>query len=154
MAHASEVAWPVKELTARDDNVQNQNPAASRSKPVRRNHLAVSRYMVACALTLSGLAGITGCAHSYRTCAGQCGPPYQLEVNFPSATSAAVAQNILTSCADHNPAVVSVGKLRKRPGDWHTAVVYTHVMSMKGRTGRLINCLRASGKTAGVSWPG
>ena len=46
-------------------------------------------------------------------CAGQCAPPYQLQVDFHPGTTPASARKLLTRCATRNPAVIRIGSLRE-----------------------------------------
>lgn len=119
--------------------------------PIMRSVVvAVRRQVLCCAVALS-LIGLTSCASATVTCAGQCSPPYGLQVDFHPGTALAVAEQVLTSCADHNPVVIRMGKLTDQSGGWHRAAIYTHVFGNTARTAGLLKCLRSSGAEAG--WP-
>ena len=51
---------------------------------------------------------LTSCGRQQVPCAGQCAPPYHLDVIFKSGTSLGTARKVLTSCAAHNPVVIRV----------------------------------------------
>jgi hypothetical protein len=84
-------------------------------------------------------------------CAGQCEPPYVLQVIFARGTTAATAAKILRTCADHDPVVIRVGAVRKR-GVESQAYIYAHVFGDTARTAGLLRCLR-SARVAGAGWP-
>jgi hypothetical protein len=98
-----------------------------------------------------GLAGATGCTRAPVTCAGQCAPPYELQVYFHEGTAPAAAEHVLTSCADHNPVVIRIGKLKDHAGEW-SALIYTHVFGNTPRTTGLLRCLHSSGVSE-AGWP-
>jgi hypothetical protein len=112
-----------------------------------------------CVLAVPALMSVTSCGSSTSTstsanaCAGQCAPPYELQVDFDAGTTHAIAQKVLTSCAGHNPVVIRVGTLRDLGGDvGSTAIIYTHVFGYTAQTTGLLKCLRSSG-VATASWP-
>ena len=88
-------------------------------------------------------------------CAGQCGPPYELMVLFQPGTTHAAAQQLLTSCTDHNPVVIRVGPLGVDPAGLSRAFIYTQVFGPRNpsRTAGLLTCLRHSSLTYEVGWP-
>ena len=75
------------------------------------------------------LAGVASCTRVPVICAGQCAPPYELEVDFHPGTSPAAAEKILNSCAGRNPVVIRIGTLHdlSAPPGWSRALIYTHV---------------------------
>ena len=108
-----------------------------------------------CVLGVPALMSVTSCGSSTSAsaCAGQCAPPYELQVDFDAGTTHAIAQKVLTSCAGHNPVVIRVGTLRDLGGDvGSTAIIYTHVFGDTAQTTGLLKCLRSSG-VATASWP-
>jgi hypothetical protein len=115
----------------------------------------IGRLAVRLGVALAALGGVSSCSFAHRqvVCAGQCAPPYELEVNFQQGTAAAVADKILMSCADHNPVVIRIGVLQREADGLSRAMVYTHVLGNTDRTGGLVKCLRTSGVTQGVGWP-
>jgi hypothetical protein len=90
---------------------------------------------------------------SSNACAGQCAPPYVLQVDFHPGTTPAAAQRLLTRCAARNPAVIRVGSLRELGGGLSRAMIYTRVLGPAARTSELLRCLRSTG-TASAAWPG
>jgi hypothetical protein len=89
-------------------------------------------------------------------CAGQCGPPYELMVLFQPGTTHAAAQQLLTSCTNHNPVVIRVGPLGVDPAGLSRAFIYTQVFGPRNpsRTAAgLLTCLRHSSLTYEVGWP-
>ncbi len=111
-----------------------------------------------CVLTAPVLMSVTSCGSSTSTstsataCAGQCAPPYELQVLFRTGTTHATAQKVLTSCAGHNPVVISVGTLRELGDAGSAAIIYTHVFGDTAQTSGLLKCLRSSG-VATAAWP-
>lgn len=105
-------------------------------------------------MTALALAGMTSCTHAPVICAGQCAPPYELEVDFHPGTSPAAAEKILRSCAARNPVVIRIGTLHNlsAPRGWSRAVIYTHVFGKTARTAALLRCLRSSGRAI-AAWP-
>jgi hypothetical protein len=60
---------------------------------MRRHHLAVLRGLLCCAPVALAAAGVTSrTAGAPVACAGQCAPPYELQVLFRTGTSDASAQ--------------------------------------------------------------
>jgi hypothetical protein len=88
-----------------------------------------------------------------KWCAGQCGPPYELWVDFRPGTTHAAAQKLLTSCTDHNPVVIRVGPPRDVGGGLTRATIYTQVFGDTPRTAGLFTCLRHSSLTLTASFP-
>jgi hypothetical protein len=117
-----------------------------------RCNLAVLRLMSCCALALPALACVSGCGSAPVICAGQCAPPYELQVDFQPGTTHAAAENLLASCADHNSVVVRIGTLRAAGGAIQAAV-YTQVIGDTPRTAGLLRCMRASGLVVSAGWP-
>jgi hypothetical protein len=111
--------------------------------------------LVACLGIAMAAIGMSSCgAHRNLACAGQCAPPYELEVNFAQGTTHAAAEQILTSCAGHDPVVIRVGALRQEADGLSRAMVFTHDLGNTDRTAGLVNWVRTSGLTRGVGWPG
>ena len=112
----------------------------------------VRRQLVWCAVAALSLIGVTSCASATVTCAGQCAPPYELEVSFHPGTTHATAEKVLRACADHNPVVISIGKLQNQASGWSRALIYTHVFGKTTQTAGLLKCLKSSG-LAFAAWP-
>lgn len=109
--------------------------------------------VLCCAVAASALIGLTSCATGATvTCAGQCAPPYDLQVAFHPGTAVATADHILSLCADHNPVVIRIGKVEHQASGWSRALIYTHVFGDTAKTAGLLKCLRASG-VANAGWP-
>ena len=107
-----------------------------------------------CVLAGPALMSVTSCGSSTiaTSCAGQCAPPYELQVNFRAGTTHATAQKVLTSCAGHNPVVIRVGTLHELGGDvGSTATIYTNVFGDTGQASGLLKCLRSG--AAEAAWP-
>jgi hypothetical protein len=62
-------------------------------------------------VTALGLAGVASCTRVPLICAGQCTPPYELEVDFHPGTSPGAAEKVLNSRAGRNPVVIRIGTL-------------------------------------------
>jgi hypothetical protein len=91
-------------------------------------------------------------AQTAVACGGQCGPPYELMVQFLPGTPRAAAQKLLTSCTDHNPVVIRVGTLRDVDGGLTQAMIYTRVF---GDTPRTAGCSHVCAVPTGCeSWRG
>ena len=105
-------------------------------------------------MTALALAGVTSCTRVPVICAGQCAPPYELEVDYHPGTSPTAAQKILKSCAGHNPAVIRIGTLHdlSAPRGWSRALIDAHVFGRTARTAALLQCLNSSGR-AMAAWP-
>jgi hypothetical protein len=128
--------------------------AAPRRAPVRRYNLAVLRSLAACALLSSAVVSFSGCGSTHVVCVGmQCGPPYDLDVEFQPGTTDGAAQQLLASCTDHNPVVIRVGPLLDIAGGRMDAVIYTQVMGDTARIARLVTCLRHSSLRAIAGFP-
>lgn len=110
------------------------------------------------ALPLMGLvlllpgAAACGTGGLPTACAGQCRPPYQLQVNFTAGTSHATAGKVIASCTEGNSAVIRI-QLRYFPNGVGRAVIYTRVFAGAKRADQLQKCLRSSGVVATAAWP-
>ena len=100
-----------------------------------------------CALAM---AGLTGCGRTVMSCAGQCAPPYSLQVEFLSGASQEDAQSVLAKCADNDPIVIRIGKAHAVHDGLVIATIYTKTMQ-KPQASALLKCLGSSGASAG--WP-
>ncbi len=96
------------------------------------------------------LAVLPGCASPPVVCAGQCAPPYELQVSFKAGTPPATVRSVLARCAAHDPVVIRVGQVQARPGELIVVMVYTRSMRTV-RTSALVGCLQSAG--AGAGWP-
>jgi hypothetical protein len=113
---------------------------------------AASRSAACWIVVGAGFTGLASCARAPEACAGQCAPPYELQVGFQPGTRAAQAESVLKACADGNPVVIRIGALQVH-GEQSQALIYTHAFGNSKRTDGLIDCLRASDLTEGVGWP-
>ena len=108
--------------------------------------------MAAMMLALVLLAA-AGC--STKSCAGQCGPPFQLQVVFRQGTPKQAAVAAMRKC-QANPLVIRIGQpYRHRsgtPGQW-TAVIYTKRMPIGSSHIPLLTCLHRSPALMQASWP-
>jgi len=102
------------------------------------------------------LVGATGCS-TPRICAGQCGPPFQLQVTFHTVIGKQAASAIMRNCA--NSIVERIGPVRtvRYPGDsppvWLAATIYTTSMARRAENDALITCLRRSHAVIGAGYP-
>jgi hypothetical protein len=99
------------------------------------------------------LLAASGC--STRSCAGQCGPPFQLQVDFRQGTSKQAAIAAMRKC-QANPLVIRIGQpYRPRSatrGQW-TAVIYTKKIPLAASHIPLLTCLHHSPAVMHASWP-
>jgi hypothetical protein len=95
----------------------------------------------------------SGC--SARPCAGQCGPPFQLQVAFRHGTSKPAAVAAMRKC-QANPLVISIGQPYRAgpgaPGQW-TALIYTKKLPSGPGPIPLLTCLHHSPAVTGATWP-
>jgi hypothetical protein len=120
---------------------------------------------VAAALALATpLLAVTSCGA--QTCAGQCGPPFQLQVVFRPGTSTPAAVAAMDRCAD-NPQVVRIGHRLSRfqgspnpmePAGSRTATIYTRLLltytrSQQRQQQRLLACLHQSPLVGSEGFP-
>lgn len=107
-----------------------------------------------CVLAAPVLMSVASCGSSTSAtaCAGQCAPPYELQVDLRAGITHATAQKVLTSCAGHDPVVIRIGTLRDLGDAGSTATIYTHVFGNTAQTSGLLKCLRSSG-VATAAWP-
>jgi hypothetical protein len=96
----------------------------------------------------AGTLGMAGCGTSKPACAGQCSPPFELDVMFKAATPASAARAVLAGCG-HDPVVIRIGKLSGR-----RAIVYTRVGYRQPRTSALLKCLGSAPSVQAAAWPG
>jgi hypothetical protein len=129
-----------------------QRHSVAMGRPVRTWTAAAAGGLLAPAL-LAGSPVLASCGRQQVLCAGQCAPPYHVDVIFKSGTSLVTARKVLTSCAAHNPVVIRVGRLRHLGDGVNEATVYTHAFGDTARTSGLLTCLRSSG-VARLGWPG
>jgi hypothetical protein len=93
----------------------------------------------------------SGCS-STQSCAGQCGPPFHLQVVFRHGTSQQAAVAAMRRC-QADPLVIRVGRPRPgAPGQW-TAVIFTKKMEFGPANVPLLSCLRRSPAVTSASWP-
>lgn len=92
-----------------------------------------------------------------QACAGQCGPPFQLQVNFRPGTTTRAATAALSGCAA-NPLVVRIGRVDHSRGPAGpprslTATIYTSSMRATTRNDHLLRCLRRSPSVISAGYP-
>jgi hypothetical protein len=99
------------------------------------------------------LLAASGCGT--RSCAGQCGPPFQLQVVFRQGTSKQAAVAAMRTCRA-DPLVIRIGRPYRppsaTPGRW-TAVIYTKKMQLGASHIPLLTCLHRSPAVMQASWP-
>jgi hypothetical protein len=120
---------------------------------MRRCNPAVLLCLACFALALPAIVSISGCGSAPASCGGQCAPPYELQVDFQPGTAHAAAQELLTSCAAHNPVVIRIGTLHDAVAGDIRAMIYTRVFGDTPRTAGLLRCMRLSGLVVTAGWP-
>lgn len=95
------------------------------------------------------LAAVSGC--SSESCAGQCGPPYELSVTFRPGTTENGAVSAVKWCAKY-PEVVHVGLPRVVSGV-RSAIITTRDFGISSKTQPLLRCLNAARVVGTVGWP-
>ena len=108
---------------------------------------------VACvALVLAVPAAVSSCSIGQaQRCAGQCGPPFKLDVVFRHGTSVSLAGVALRRCA-RQATVVTVGvPYRSADGLLHATVGTREVGG--ARTRPLLSCLARSPPVLQAVWP-
>src|SRR3954452_13005137 len=113
----------------------------------RGSHTAVAP---AC---LVPLAAVVSCSSSSApaACAGQCKPPYRLEVFFRPGVTDADARRVVDQCASgstiylRQQVTTRAGRVR--------ITVFTREMAFTGAPRELQDCLRSSPKVVGAGWP-
>jgi len=113
-------------------------------------YFPIPRLLAGCALVLPAMVG---CGSTAVTCAGQCGPPYELQVDFKPGTTHAAARNLLVSCTDRDPVVIRVGAPRDVGKGFSRAMIYTQVIGNTPQTAGLLTCLHHSRLVAQAAWP-
>ena len=93
---------------------------------------------------------LSGCTSSV-ICAGQCRPPYQMNVTFVAGTSVPTARAVLQSCG-HEPGVIRVGALTTQNGRVLWGVVWTHDLG-DAKNMPLLTCLKSSPAVKSTGWP-
>jgi len=99
---------------------------------------------------------LSGSGCSVRSCAGQCGPPFQLQVVFRHGTSKPAAVAAMRPCRA-DPLVISIGQPYRAsgpatPGQW-AAIIYTKKMLLGPGPVPLLTCLHRSPAVMTASWP-
>jgi len=92
---------------------------------------------------------LSGCTSSV-VCAGQCRPPYELDVMFVAGTSIPTAEAVLQMCG-HEPDVVRVA-LKSQNGRVLWGVVWTRHLG-NARNEPLQTCLKSSPSVRSTGWP-
>jgi hypothetical protein len=99
------------------------------------------------------LLAAAGC--STKSSAGQCGPPFELEVVFRPGASKQAAIAAMRKCRA-SPIVTRIGqphRLRSGTTSQWTAVIYTKKMPIGASHVPLLTCLRRSPAVMVASWP-
>jgi hypothetical protein len=98
---------------------------------------------------------LAGAGCSTRSCAGQCGPPFQLQVVFRHGTSKQAAIAAMRKCQP-DPLAIRIGQpYRPRSGtsgQW-TAIIYAKKMQFGPAHIPLLTCLHRSPAVMQASWP-
>jgi len=120
--------------------------------------MGLSSRTLASIITPVTLASIllTASSCSVKSCAGQCGPPFQLQVVFRNGTAEQDAIAAMRKCQG-SPLVVRIGQPYRShspgsPGQW-TAIIYTKQMPAGPAPVPLLTCLRHSPAVTMASWP-
>ena len=120
--------------------------------------MSLPRRMLASIIAAMALAPVlltaSGC--SVKSCAGQCGPPFQLQVDFRHGTAKQDAIAAMRKC-QANPLVIRIGQPYRShspasPGQW-AAIIYTKKMPTGPAPIPLLTCLRHSPTVTMASWP-
>jgi hypothetical protein len=111
--------------------------------------------IIAAVVLAAVLLTASGC--SVKSCAGQCGPPFQLQVVFRDGTSKQAAIAAMRKC-QADPLVIRIGQSYRShspgtPGQW-TAIIYTTKMPITAQHIPLLTCLHHSPAVMTASWPG
>ena len=117
--------------------------------------LAARMLTVAAAAVILAPLLLTASGCSTQSCAGQCGPPFQLQVVFRHGTSQQAAIAAMRRC-QADPLVIRIGRPRQpRPGapGQPTAVIFTKKMEFGPANTPLLTCLRGSPAITSASWP-
>jgi hypothetical protein len=95
----------------------------------------------------------SGC--STQSCAGQCGPPFHLQVVFRHGTSQQAAIAAMRRC-QADPLVIRIGRPHRSrpgaPGRW-TAIIFTKKIEFGPTNVPLLTCLHRSPAVTSASWP-
>jgi hypothetical protein len=117
--------------------------------PARMLTVAAAAVMLAPVLLTA-----SGCS-TPQSCAGQCGPPFQLKVVFRHGTSQQAAIAAMRRC-QADPLVIRIGRPHRSqpgaPGRW-TAVIFTKKMEFGPANVPLLTCLHDSPAVTSASWP-
>jgi hypothetical protein len=122
----------------------------------RRLTVAVAA-VAASAASAAALLGTAGCAVS-PACAGQCGPPFRLQVDFRPGASPQAASAAMNRCAA-SPLVERIGRLRtiRHPGTGMPsqlrAIIYTPTMNRLTANHELTACLLRSSAVQSAAYP-
>ena len=108
---------------------------------------------LASAAFLMLLAACTTRASAPHACAGQCQPPYVLDVLFQTTTAVSTAQAVLDGCAA-NKTVIRVEAVRSpNVGERPEGHIYTRDIGEKPATTPLLECLRRQPEVSAAAWP-
>jgi len=110
------------------------------------------RVLAISVVSLLAVATLSSCAAKSQNCAGQCGPPYELDVSFRTATTISEARAALAHCS-HEPGVVRVGSV-KHFGSGLEAFVYTTDIGRTAKTAAVLDCLKLQPQISEAVYPG
>ena len=118
---------------------------------------ALARMAITTLLAPVLLLTAAACGTSVQACAGQCRPPFQLQVIFRPGTAKQTAAAAMRKC-QADPLVIRIGQPHRRPdspaapGQW-TAIIYTRKMLFGPKPVPLLTCLHHSPAVTSASWP-
>ena len=102
---------------------------------------------------ITTLAAVTACGSSTPgACAGQCRPPFQLQVTFRPGTSQQAAAAAMRNCR-HQPLVIRIGQPSYSTPGQQTATIYTSKLPTGATHIPLLTCLRHSPVVLSAGWP-
>jgi len=108
--------------------------------------------MVRFVIAAAGVAVLlASCGYNRVVCAGQCRPPYELDVFFAAGTSTPTAEAVLQMCRDE-PGVLRVGALKPQNGSVLWGVVWTQKLG-NAKNEPLLACLGTSSSVRSTGWP-
>jgi hypothetical protein len=100
------------------------------------------------------LLALSACSPGPLICAGQCGPPFQLQVVFQQGISKRAAITAMSTCRT-DPVIIRIGQPHRvspsSPTQWN-ATIYTKKIG-RAATHSLLACLRHSPAVLNAAWP-
>jgi hypothetical protein len=104
-------------------------------------------------LVVVAAGGVSVWGYFFSGCAGQCGSPHYLVVQFVPGTSPTEAKAVIDQCG-RGPSVVSVGAVTGGgQRDWREARIWTTTFGRNPKTQPLLDCLHRSGVVNSAAWP-